>query len=95
LLIFDIQNILSRQQPMHALSRLSFDSNNDPGIASHLKWRMKPRPRAHGGVANLRNSDSSCCGLRLALNANPSVSSCVIPGVTRHQKRQLTAFLPA
>lgn len=34
---------------------------------------IKPRLDARCGVANLRNSDGYCCGLRLAPDANPSV----------------------
>jgi hypothetical protein len=35
---------------------------------------MKSRLRAQGGVANPRDSYGYRCGLRLALNANPSIS---------------------
>jgi len=37
---------------------------------------MKARLRPHGGVANPRDSYGYRCGLRLALGANPSLSSC-------------------
>jgi len=37
---------------------------------------MKSRLPSQGGVANHRNSMSYCSGLRLALNANPSISFC-------------------
>jgi len=55
-----------------------------PGVVSHPYWRMKPRLRAQGGVANPRDSTGYRCGLRLALNANPSVSLCATMDVTRH-----------
>ena len=57
----------------------------DTSVVSPPYWRMKPRLRAQGGVANPRDSTGYRCGLRLALSANPSVSLHASMGVARHQ----------
>jgi hypothetical protein len=47
-----------------------------PSTATRKYRNMKARLRPHGGVANPRDSYGYRCGLRLALGANPSLSSC-------------------
>ena len=46
---------------------------------------MKARLRPDGGVANPRNTFGYCCGLRLALGPNPSLSSCSETSAPQYQ----------
>ena len=67
-----------KTQPSKATKPIKSSNRNImcASTATRKYRNMKARLRTHGGVANPRDSYGYRCGLRLALGANPSLSSC-------------------
>ena len=67
-----------KTQPSKATKPIKSSNRNImcASTATRKYRNMKARLRTHGGVANPRDSNGYRCGLRLALGANPSLSSC-------------------
>ena len=67
-----------KTQPSKATKPIKSSNRNImcASTATRKYRNMKARLRPHGGVANPRDSYGYRCGLRLALGANPSLSSC-------------------
>jgi hypothetical protein len=66
-------------------ARASLALTLKPSTPTQRFRNVKARLRPDGSVANPRNTFGYCCGLRLALGPNPSLSSCFETSASAYQ----------